>query len=96
MSSVLSRTCFYEIVGGTWRPFEWSLINDSTLGPMVEPFWPFPTSNNTNDDFSSSSDFQRVDEFVQVSDDVGMLRAINCGNQGPWLHGGRHYPRSGR
>lgn len=93
---ILNRLCFFERVGGTVRPHEWSFIMDDNLGPMVEPFWPFPTANNANDDFSTANDFQRVDNFREVGSDVDMLRTINCGDISPWIHGGRHYSRSGR
>lgn len=99
---VLSRTCFYQRVGGTIRPFEWCIINYEDMGPMVEPFWPFPTNSislnqgtKVNDDFSTNNDFQRVDEFVEV-DEAGLLKSLNFGSQETWMHGGRNYPRSGR
>ncbi len=99
---ILSRTCFYSRVGGTIRPHEWCLVNHSTFGPMVEPFWPFQTNmvslnqgTKVNDDFSSANEFQRVDEFVEV-DDAGLIKALNGGSQETWMHGGRNYPRSGR
>ncbi len=100
--SVLSRTCFYSRVGGTIRPHEWCTINVENFGPMVEPFWPFATnmlSRNhgtiVNDDFASTNDFQRVDEFVEVSEE-GLLKALNGGDTRTWSIGGRNYPRSGR
>ena len=102
--SVLSRTCFFSRVGGTIRPHEWCLVNHSTFGPMVEPFWPFETnaiarqtdgSGKQNDDFSSTNEFQRVDEFVEV-DDAGLVKSLNTGSQTTWPIGGRNYPRSGR
>jgi hypothetical protein len=100
--SVLSRTCFFSRVGGTIRPHEWCVINHSTFGPMVEPFWPFATNmislnqgTKINDDFSSTNEFQRVDEFVEV-DDAGLIKSLNSGSQTTWPIGGRNYPRSGR
>lgn len=102
--SVLSRTCYYQRVGGTIRPFEWCIINYEGFGPMVEPFWPFPTNSLTvqtngdgkqNDDFSTSNDFGRVDEFMEV-DDGSFIRSLNFGSQETWMHGGRNYPRKGR
>jgi hypothetical protein len=101
--TVLSRTCFYQRVGGTIRPFEWCVINYEGFGPMVEPYWPFECNNTAvgnhgtkqNDDFSTASDFQRVDEFVEV-DEATLIKSLNSGTQDTWMHGGRNYPRSGR
>ena len=95
--SVENRTCFYEMVDGTFRPAEWCLINVSGIGLTVEPHWPFPSNGEKGegkDDFTS--DFQKVNEFKQ-SDEIGILMSLNSGlTEGPWLHGGRHYPRTGR
>ncbi len=102
--SVLNRTCYFSRVGGTIRPHEWCTINVEGFGPMVEPFWPFPTNNNCiqthgggkiNDDFSTTNDFLRVDEFVEV-DDAGLVASLNGGDREMWCIGGRNYPRSGR
>ena len=93
MSDVLKRECFYEIVDGTIRPFEWARVNVEGFGMMVEPYWPFETTTGTTDDFSN--DFQRVDEFVET-DEAGVIKALNGGSQETWMTGGRHYPRTGR
>ena len=102
--TVLSRTCFYQRVGGTIRPFEWCVINYAGFGPMVEPYWPFESnfggiqtngSGKQNDDFSTANDFQRIDEFVEV-DEATLIKSLNSGTQDTWMHGGRNYPRSGR
>ena len=105
--TVLKRTCFYDMVGGTIRPYEWSHIIVEGFGPMVEVgVWPFEcnfitmnqgskSGGKENDDFSSSNGWQRVDEFVQA-DDAKVIKTLNCGDESPWLHGGRHFPRTGR
>lgn len=95
--SLQKRKCFYEVVDGTIRPFEWALVNVTGFGHMVEPYWPFDTGGTTsnNDNFSTNNEFQRVDEFRQASE-VDVLRALSGGEERIWLHGGRHYPRTGR
>lgn len=97
MSSVLKRTCFCEVVGGTIRPCEWATVIVEGFGMMVEPFFPFePPIKAPIEQIDYTDDFQKVNDFV-LTDHAGMLKALNSGDDDhPWMHGGTHYPRTGR
>lgn len=96
MSAASKRTCFYSVIDGLIRPHEWALVI-TPLGNMVEPFWPFESQMHfvgkkpRDDDWTN--EFQRVDEFVQVDDNV-LPKMLSGGNH--VLHGGSHWPRDGR